>query len=62
MSCAANNRKEVAWQKICESFIINGFSRDKKRIKEQWKRMKASANKNISEFKKYQFGTGGGSP
>lgn len=44
--------KQAAWKGIEQMFRENGYTRDMERIKQQWKRMKFAAKKNISNSEK----------
>ncbi|KAI4459705.1 apontic [Holotrichia oblita] len=57
-----NKDKTAAWERIARKLQIEGYTRDIKRIREQWLRMKISAKKTISIFKKQCYQTGGGPP
>ena len=58
----AHKKKRVAWKVIYEEFVVRygGTGRDIARLKEQWKRMKATAKKEVSDFERAQKRTGGG--
>ncbi|KAK6169873.1 hypothetical protein SNE40_020847 [Patella caerulea] len=53
-------RKEAAWRKIHEQFTVSQGSREVKRMKELWKRIKDAAKKEYQEYKKESKKTGGG--
>jgi hypothetical protein len=59
-----NARKLRAWKEIHEEFtaMFNNKDRNITRLKEQWRRMKQMAKKNVSKVKTYRQKTGGGPP
>lgn len=46
-----NKKKKVIWQMIEDKLRDNGYSRDAARIKEQWRRLKAYAKRNIMKYR-----------
>ena len=58
----AHKKKKAAWKHIYEQFEVRyeGTGRDVVRLNEQWKQMKATAKKEVSDFKRAQKKTGGG--
>lgn len=57
----STKRKDKAWEDIVKKFSARyGQRRDKKRLKEQWGRMKLKAKHDYSNYKKERKKTGGG--
>ena len=60
----AHKKKKAAGKHIYEQFVVRyeGTGRDVARLKEQWKRMKATAKKEVSDFECAQKTGGGKAP
>ena len=58
----AHKKKRVAWKVIYDKFVVRygGTGRDIARLKEQWKRIKSTAKKEVSDYERAQKRTGGG--
>ncbi|KAK4877063.1 hypothetical protein RN001_009569 [Aquatica leii] len=59
---STNKQKEDCWKEIFENFKLEGYNRPITRLKEQWRRMKMQAKKNLSVDNKNRKKTGSGSP
>ena len=58
----ATKRKNIVWRDIVQKFcsVSTGAIRDERELREQWKRLKAAAKNEVSNYKKELKRTGGG--
>ena len=58
----ALKRKDMAWGSITKKFAVKYGNKDKKRLKEQYQRLKLKAKEEFRNFDKHMKQTGGGPP